>query len=165
EVLDPEQNNAFRDHYLDVPFDLSRVMFVATANVLDTIPEPLRDRMEIIDLPGYIDEDKLQIAKRYLVPKQVAENGLVHAADITLNDAALLDMIRGYTHEAGVQKLEQLVAQVARKRARQLADGATGRLLVTPSVVSGMLGPVKYRIESPVLQRPKRAGLAVARRG
>src|SRR5258706_10940095 len=89
EVLHPEQNNAFRDHYLDVPFDLSRVMFVATANVLDTIPAPLRDRMEIIDLPGYIDEDKLQIAQRYLVPKQVDENGLVLGADIEFTDEAL----------------------------------------------------------------------------
>jgi len=162
EVLDPEQNNAFRDHYLDVPFDLSRVMFVATANVLDTIPEPLRDRMEIIDLPGYVDEDKLQIAKRYLVPKQVTENGLVLDADICFTDEALLEIISGHTHEAGVRKLEQLIASLSRKRARQLADGATGRLIVNKGVVGGLLGPVKFRVESQVHERTKRPGVGVA---
>jgi ATP-dependent Lon protease len=162
EVLDPEQNGAFRDHYLDAPFDLSRVMFVATANVLDTIPEPLRDRMELIDLPGYIDEDKLQIAKRYLVPKQVEDNGLVLGADIELTDDALIEVIRGYTHEAGVRKLEQLIASLARKRARQLAEGSTGKLIVNRAIVAGMLGPAKYRIESQVHERVKRPGVAVA---
>ncbi len=162
EVLDPEQNSAFRDHYLDVPFDLSRVMFVATANVLDTIPEPLRDRMEIIDLPGYIDEDKLQIAKRYLVPKQVSDNGLVLGADVEFTDEAVMAMIRGYTHEAGVRKLEQLIASVARKRARQLAEGSTGKLIINRGVVGGMLGAAKYRVESQVHERTKRPGVAVA---
>ena len=162
EVLDPEQNGAFRDHYLDVPFDLSRVMFIATANVLDTIPEPLRDRMELIDLPGYLDEDKLQIAKRYLVPKQVADNGLVHGADIEFIDDALFEIIHGYTHEAGVRKLEQLIASVSRKRARQLAEGATGKLVVNRGVVTGMLGTAKFRIESQVHERTKRAGVAIA---
>ena len=162
EVLDPEQNNAFRDHYLDVPFDLSRVMFVATANVLDTIPEPLRDRMELIDLPGYVDEDKLEIAKRYLVPKQIDDNGLVVGMDLEFTDEALLDMIGGYTHEAGVRKLEQLIASLARKRARQLAEGATGKLIVNRGVVAGMLGPVKYRIESQIQERTSRPGVAVA---
>jgi ATP-dependent Lon protease len=162
EVLDPEQNYAFRDHYLDVPFDLSRVMFVATANVLDTIPEPLRDRMEIIDLPGYIDEDKLEIAKRYLVAKQAEDNGLVPYVDIAYTDDALLDIIRGYTHEAGVRKLEQLIASVSRKRARQLAEGAGGMLLVNRAVVAGLLGPMKFRVESQVHERTKRPGVAVA---
>jgi ATP-dependent Lon protease len=162
EVLDPEQNNAFRDHYLDVPFDLSKVMFIATANILDTVPEPLRDRMELIDLPGYVDEDKLQIAKRYLVPKQVDDNGLVPGADITFTDDALLDVIRGYTHEAGVRKLEQLIASLARKRARQLAEGATGRLTINRGVVSAMLGQPKFRVESQVHERTKRPGVAVA---
>jgi ATP-dependent Lon protease len=162
EVLDPEQNNAFRDHYLDVPFDLSRVMFVATANILDTIPEPLRDRMELIDLPGYIDEDKLQIAKRYLVPKQVEDNGLVHGADIAFTDDALFEIIRGYTHEAGVRKLEQLIASVSRKRARQLAEGAAGKLVVNRGVVTGMLGSAKYRVESQLHERTKRPGVAIA---
>jgi len=162
EVLDPEQNSAFRDHYLDVPFDLSRVMFVATANVLDTIPEPLRDRMEIIDLPGYIDEDKLEIAKRYLVPKQVEDNGLTLGTDIDFLDDALLEVIRGYTHEAGVRKLEQLIASVSRKRARQVAEGASGKLVVSRAVVAGLLGPAKYRIESQVHERTKRPGVAIA---
>jgi ATP-dependent Lon protease len=162
EVLDPEQNGAFRDHYLDVPFDLSRVMFVATANVLDTIPEPLRDRMELIDLPGYIDEDKLQIAKRYLVPKQVDDNGLVLGADLEFTDEALTEVIRAYTHEAGVRKLEQLIASLSRKRARQLAEGSTGKLIINRSIVAGMLGPAKYRIESQVHERVKRPGVAVA---
>jgi len=162
EVLDPEQNTAFRDHYLDVPFDLSRVMFVATANVLDTIPEPLRDRMEIIDLPGYLDEDKLQIALRYLVPKQVPENGLVLGADISFTDDGLLEVIHGYTHEAGVRKLEQLVASVCRKRARQLAGDPSPTLVVTPPVVHDLLGPPKFRIESQVEERTRRPGVAVA---
>jgi ATP-dependent Lon protease len=162
EVLDPEQNTAFRDHYLDVPFDLSRVMFVATANILDPIPEPLRDRMEILDLAGYIDEDKLQIAQRYLVPKQVGENGLVLGADITFGDDALLDVIRGYTHEAGVRKLEQLIASLCRKRARQIADGNTGRLAVNRGIVATFLGPAKFRVESQVQERTRRPGVAVA---
>jgi len=162
EVLDPEQNTAFRDHYLDVPFDLSRVMFVATANILDTIPEPLRDRMEIIDLPGYLDEDKLQIALRYLVPKQLTENGLVRDVDITFTDEALLEVIHGYTHEAGVRKLEQLIASLCRKRARQIADGTPGPLVVTRGIVHGFLGPAKFRIESQVEERTKRPGVAVA---
>jgi ATP-dependent Lon protease len=162
EVLDPEQNNAFRDHYLDVPFDLSKVMFIATANVIDTIPEPLRDRMEIIELPGYVDEDKVQIAKRYLVPKQVEENGLVLDDDLAFTDDALLEMVHGYTHEAGVRKLEQLIANIARKRARQLAEGSVGRLLVNRGVVGGFLGPAKFRIEAQVEERTRRAGVAVA---
>jgi ATP-dependent Lon protease len=162
EVLDPEQNTAFRDHYLDVPFDLSRVMFIATANVLDTIPEPLRDRMEIIDLPGYLDEDKLQIALRYLVPKQVSENGLVHHADIDFTDDGLREVIHGYTHEAGVRNLEQKIASLCRKRARQMADGASPPLTVTRDTVHALLGPPKFRIESQVAERTRRPGVAVA---
>jgi ATP-dependent Lon protease len=165
EVLDPEQNNAFRDHYLDVPFDLSRVMFVATANVLDTIPPPLRDRMEVIELPGYIDEDKLQIAQRYLVPKQVTENGLVLGADITFADAAIFDLVRGYTHEAGVRRLEQLIASLCRKRARQLGEDAPatrGVLNVGRAVVSGLLGPPLFRTESQLAERTLHPGVAVA---
>jgi ATP-dependent Lon protease len=162
EVLDPEQNGAFRDHYLDVPFDLSRVMFVATANVLDTIPEALRDRMEVIELPGYIDEDKLQIAQRYLVPKQIADNGLVDHVDLSFTDDAILDLVHGYTHEAGVRKLEQLIASLCRKRARQLAGGDEGQLVVTRAVVSGMLGPPKFRTESQLAERTRRPGVATA---
>jgi ATP-dependent Lon protease len=162
EVLDPEQNNAFRDHYLDVPFDLSRVMFVATANVLDTIPDALRDRMEVIELPGYIDEEKLQIAQRYLIPKQIELNGLSAGTDIGFLDAAVLEIIRGYTHEAGVRKLEQLIASLCRKRARQLAEGATGTLVVGPGTVPDMLGPAHYRIESQLAERTERPGVATA---
>jgi ATP-dependent Lon protease len=161
EVLDPEQNSAFRDHYLDVPFDLSHVMFIATANVLDTVPEALRDRLEVIELPGYIDEDKLQIAQRYLIPKQIEQSGL-EPADLTFLDAAVLEMIRGYTHEAGVRKLEQLIASVCRKRARQLAEGASGALVINHSVVSSLLGPAHYRIESQLAERTARPGVATA---
>jgi ATP-dependent Lon protease len=162
EVLDPEQNSAFRDHYLDVPFDLSRVMFIATANVLDTVPDALRDRMEVIDLPGYIDEDKLEIAQRYLVPKQVEQNGLVLGTDIAFNDPAIAALVRGYTHEAGVRKLEQLIASVCRKRARQIGEHPGGTLLVTPGIVSGLLGPPKYRVESQLAERTARPGVAIA---
>ncbi|NVB83813.1 MAG: endopeptidase La, partial [Kofleriaceae bacterium] len=162
EVLDPEQNNAFRDHYLDLPFDLSRVMFIATANVLDTIPEPLRDRMEVIELAGYIEEDKIEIAKRYLVPKQVRENGLVLDADITFCDEALQELAHGHTHEAGVRRLEQVIASITRKRARQLAEGASGRLVVDRRAVSELLGPAKYRIESQVEERTQMPGVGVA---
>lgn len=162
EVLDPEQNGAFRDHYLDVPFDLSKVMFVATANVIDTIPEPLRDRMEIIEVPGYVDEDKVQIAKRYLVPKQIEENGLELDVDIEFTEDALMEVVHGYTHEAGVRKLEQLIASIARKRARQLAEGATGKLIVNRGVVAGFLGPAKVRVETQVEERTRRPGVSVA---
>ncbi|MGE5186483.1 MAG: endopeptidase La [Acidobacteriota bacterium] len=162
EVLDPEQNNAFRDHYLDVPFDLSKVMFIATANVLDTIPDPLRDRLEVIELPGYIDEDKLVIARRYLVPKQVEQNGLVLAADIQFTEPAIMSLIRGYTHEAGVRKLEQLIASLCRKRARQLGEHATGTLTVNPTMVAGLLGPPTFHTQSQLAERTARAGVAIA---
>jgi ATP-dependent Lon protease len=162
EVLDPEQNSAFRDHYLDVPFDLSRVMFIATANVLDTVPDALRDRMEVIDLPGYIDEDKLQIAQRYLVPKQIEQNGLVLGTDIAFTDPAIASLVRGYTHEAGVRKLEQLIASICRKRARQIGEHPGGTLLVSPGIVSGLLGPPKYRVESQLAERTARPGVAIA---
>ena len=121
EVLDPEQNNSFRDHYLDVAFDLSKVMFIATANVLDTIPAPLRDRMEIIDLSGYTDADKLNIAKRYLVPKQIAANGLKDH-DVPYTDEALSALIQHYTREAGVRNLEREIGSVGRKLATRVAE-------------------------------------------
>ncbi len=122
EVLDPEQNDSFRDHYLDVAFDLSKVMFIATANVLDTIPGPLRDRMEIIDLSGYTDADKLNIARRYLVPKQVKANGL-DGQPVEYTDDALTALIQNYTREAGVRNLEREIGSVARKLATRLAEG------------------------------------------
>jgi ATP-dependent Lon protease len=162
EVLDPEQNSTFRDHYLDVPFDLSRVMFVATANVLDTIPEPLRDRMEIIQLPGYIDEDKVQIAQRYLVPKQVREAGLELERDIQFTDDAISDLVRGYTHEAGLRNLEQQIAAVCRKRARQIGEGANGTFVVDRPAVASLLGPAKFRTISQLSERVARPGVAVA---
>jgi ATP-dependent Lon protease len=120
EVLDPEQNKDFRDHYLDVPFDLSRVMFIATANLLDTIPPPLRDRMEILHLSGYTEEEKLHIARRYLVPKQEKANGLT-SADLQWTDDAIRTIIRDYTREAGVRNLERQIAAVTRRIARDVA--------------------------------------------
>src|SRR3954466_1219224 len=126
EVLDPEQNNSFADHYLDVPFDLSKVLFIATANQLDPIPGPLRDRMEIIELSGYTEEEKLQIAKRYLVPRQIERNGLT-PGKIEFVDAALESLIRGYTREAGVRNLERQIGSVCRKVAREYAEGTRKR--------------------------------------
>jgi MoxR-like ATPase len=127
EVLDPEQNATFRDHYLDVPFDLSNVMFITTANELDRVPGPLRDRMEIITLAGYTEDEKLQIARRYLVPRQVERNGLKKSW-ITISDAALRAIISGYTREAGVRGLEREIGTLCRKVARQVAEGDGGRV-------------------------------------
>ena len=124
EVLDPEQNDSFTDHYLDVPFDLSRVMFIATANILDPVPSALRDRMEVISLPGYSEEEKLQIAFRYLITKQVEENGLA-GREFTIDEAALKRLIRDYTREAGVRGLERHIASLCRKVAKQIAEGGS----------------------------------------
>ena len=122
EVLDPEQNHAFRDHYLDLPFDLSDVMFVTTANTIDTIPGPLRDRMEVIHLAGYTEEEKLQIGRRYLVPRQIERNGL-SASRIAFSDPALRVIISDYTREAGVRQLEREIGTICRKIARQSGRG------------------------------------------
>jgi ATP-dependent Lon protease len=158
EVLDPSQNFDFRDHYLDVPFDLSRVLFVATANVLDTIPGPLRDRLEIIDIPGYTDEDKRQIARRYLVPRQLKENGLT-ADQLRITDAALLRVIREYTREAGVRNLEREIGTIARKLARRVAMNAdNGPTVVTPRQVPDLLGPP--RLIQEVAEREDEVGVA-----
>src|SRR6058998_962543 len=140
EVLDPEQNHSFRDHYLDVPFDLSNVMFVTTGNTLDTIPGPLLDRMEIIQLAGYTEEEKLQIAKRYLVPRQIERNGLKKSW-ITIGDKALRRIIAEYTREAGVRQLEREIGAVCRKVARQVAEhGRNGKVSVNEDKVRELLG-------------------------
>ena len=123
EVLDPEQNSTFRDHYLDVPFDLSKVIFIATANWMDPIPEPLRDRMEIIELPGYTEEEKIHIAKRFLIPRQTTEHGLKLGDQIEFSDEALREIIHSYTREAGVRNLEREIANLIRKQARRIAEG------------------------------------------
>ncbi|HXM94053.1 MAG TPA: endopeptidase La [Candidatus Dormibacteraeota bacterium] len=161
EVLDPEQNSAFRDHYLDVPFDLSKVLFIATANWMDPIPEPLRDRMEIIELPGYTGEEKLHIAHRYLIPKQAAEHGLKVGEQLEFSDDALREIIHSFTREAGVRNLEREIATVTRKQARRIAEGKTEKMIVTPDIVREYLGVPKFRTEKEVEERVKRPGVAV----
>jgi ATP-dependent Lon protease len=151
EVLDPEQNNAFSDHYLNVPFDLSKVMFITTANQMDTIPSALRDRMEVIDIPGYTEKEKLEIAKRYLIPKQLSENGLT-GARLAMTDRALEKMINEYTREAGLRNLEREIAMVARKVARKVAEGDRKKVTVTPKNLHDFLGPVKYLPDSQMEQ-------------
>jgi ATP-dependent Lon protease len=146
EVLDPEQNDTFRDHYLDVPFDLSKVMFITTANLLDTVPAPLRDRMEIIHLSGYTDEEKLQIATRYLVPRQLRANAIPDLP-VEWDDAALLSVIQGYTRESGVRNLEREIGSVARKLATQQAAGDELPERVTPDVVREYLGRPRFFYE------------------
>jgi ATP-dependent Lon protease len=146
EVLDPAQNSDFRDHYLDVSFDLSSVLFIATANVLDTIPPALRDRLEVMDLPGYTEEDKLQIARRYLVPRQLAENGL-DANRVSISQTALRRIIREYTREAGVRNLEREIANVARKAARAIVMGESPTVAVSARRVAELLGPPRFQQE------------------
>src|SRR5438105_1306988 len=147
EVLDPEQNGSFRDHYLDVPFDLSRVLFVTTANVLDTVPAPLRDRMEVIPLAGYTEEEKVAIAQKHLVPKQAREHGLDDEQDITFAPEALRLLVRGYTREAGVRNLEREIASVSRKVARRRAERHTEPVQVTPDLVTSFLGVPRFELE------------------
>src|SRR5207302_305810 len=130
EALDPEQNSTFRDNYLDVPFDLSKVLFITTANILDPVPEPLRDRMEIIDLQGYTEDEKVHIAFRYLFPRQITENG-VTAEQIEIPEESVRFVIRHYTHEAGVRNLERNIGTIARKQARRIAEGKTQQLIIT----------------------------------
>jgi len=157
EVLDPEQNNTFSDHYLDIPFDLSRVMFITTANVTDPIPSALKDRMEILELPGYIEEEKLQIARNYLWPKQVAENGLT-PEQIEISDAAVRKVIAEYTREAGVRNLERELAAVCRKVAKEVASGRQEKTVVDESNLHEFLGPQKVFPE--VAERAGEPGLA-----
>jgi ATP-dependent Lon protease len=143
EVLDPEQNFSFRDNYLDLAFDLSRVMFIATANSLDPIPAPLRDRMEILELSGYTEEEKLHIARRYLLPKQITANGLT-ADEVTVPDETVSAIIRGYTREAGVRNLERELGSVCRKVARQVAEGQSGPITVAPDGLRELLGRPRF---------------------
>ena len=143
EVLDPRQNHAFVDRYLDVPFDLSQVIFIGTANYIEGIPEPLRDRIEVISIPGYTEREKLEIAKRYLVPRQLEENGL-KPEQCVWEDDALRRVINDYTHEAGVRELERQIGAICRGIASQVARGKTEHVTVTPDVVREMLGPAKY---------------------
>ncbi len=143
EALDPEQNNSFSDHYLEVPFDLSDVMFITTANLLDTVPPALRDRMEVIEFPGYTEEEKLNIAKRHLIPKQLKDNGLEKAAP-KLSDEAIRKLIRSYTSEAGVRGLERSIASIFRKLARRLAEGGKAGADIGEAEVAEFLGPEKF---------------------
>src|SRR5215468_1141850 len=161
EVLDPEQNATFRDHYLDVPFDLSKVIFIATANWMDPIPEPLRDRMEIIELPGYTGEEKIHIAYKYLIPKQATEHGIKEGEQLEFTDAGLNEIIHSYTREAGVRNLEREIATIVRKQARRMAEGNTEKMLVTPEIVREFLGVPKFRTEKEVEERVKKPGVAV----
>jgi len=159
EVLDPEQNNTFRDHYLDVPFDLSEVLFLTTANVLDPVAPALRDRMEVLELPGYTEEEKLTIAQEHLVDKQVLNHGLT-SEKITFEEAALRAVIRGYTREAGVRNLEREIGALCRKVARRWAEGNEMPVSITPKVVVEMLGAPRFHDEE-VSNRTKDPGVAV----
>jgi ATP-dependent Lon protease len=162
EALDPEQNFSFRDNYLDVPFDLSKVLFITTANMLDPIAEPLRDRMEIIELQGYTEEEKVHIAFQYLIPRQIEENGIT-GDQIEFPEETIGFLIRHYTREAGVRNLERTIGTICRKQARRIAEGKTDKLRVTPELVQqhDMLGGMKIRTEGEIAERTKRAGVAV----
>jgi len=141
EVLDPEQNFAFSDHYLEVPFDLSKVMFITTANILDPVPPALRDRMEVIEFPGYMEEEKRQIARHFLIPHQIEQNGL---RSLIFSDSALRSLIREYTHEAGVRNLDREIANICRKVARRVAEGKSAPRQVVKQSLIRYLGPPRY---------------------
>ena len=162
EALDPEQNFSFRDNYLDVPFDLSKVLFITTANQLDPVAEPLRDRMEIIELQGYTEEEKVHIAFQYLIPRQIEENGITRE-QIDFPEETVRFLIRHYTREAGVRSLERTIGTICRKQARRIAEGKTDKLLVTTELVqrTDMLGGIKIRTEGEIAERTKRTGVAV----
>ncbi len=160
EVLDPEQNSTFRDNYLDVPFDLSKVLFITTANMLDTVPEALRDRMEIIELQGYTEQEKVVIAFRYLIPRQITENGLEEAS-IRFTDEAVRHLVRRYTREAGVRSLEREIGTICRKRARRIAEGKKDDGVITQERVEEFLGAPRYRPDVEVAERTRRPGVAV----
>jgi len=157
EVLDPEQNFSFSDHYLEVPFDLSKVMFIATANMLDPIPPALKDRMEVLELPGYTEEEKLMIAKQFLIPKERNEHGLTEDL-IEFQDDALKVVIKSYTKESGVRNLEREIATICRAVARDVAEGTTEKKIITADSIHGYLGPIKFFSE--VAERVKYSGVA-----
>ncbi|MFQ5352902.1 MAG: endopeptidase La, partial [Candidatus Binatia bacterium] len=158
EVLDPEQNNSFRDHYLDVPLDLSKVLFLTTANYLDPIPPALRDRMEVLELSGYCEEEKLEIARRHLVPKQIEENGL-NPKMLGFSDEAILAIVRDYTREAGLRNLERELGAVCRKVARAVTEGRKEPVSVTDETLSGYLGAARFTAE--IADGQQRPGVAV----
>ncbi len=157
EVLDPEQNHSFVDHYLDVPFDLSQVLFICTANITDTIPPALLDRMEVIRLPGYSHEEKLQIAKRYLIPRNLKEHGLSEE-HVEITDEGLSLIVKQYTREAGVRNLSREIANICRKVARQVAEGKSEKVVVTPDNLPEFLGPPKFLEE--IAERQPQVGVA-----
>ena len=159
EVLDPEQNSTFRDHYLDVPFDLSEVLFITTANVLDLVPPVLRDRMEVLEIPGYTEEEKLAIAREHLVQKQVRNHGLT-AEQVTMTDAAIGVVVRGYTREAGVRNLEREIAALCRKAARRRAEDDLAPLAITPDMVVELLGAPSF-LDEEMEERTKDPGIAI----
>ena len=159
EVLDPEQNVSFRDHYLDVPFDLSEVLFITTANVLDPVPPALRDRMEVLEIPGYTEEEKLAIARDHLVQKQIENNGLT-PEQFTVSDEAIRLVIRGYTREAGVRNLEREIGALCRKAARRRAEGDETPLHITPDVVVELLGAPRF-LDEEMEERTKEPGVAI----
>ena len=157
EVLDPAQNHSFVDHYLDVPYDLSRVLFICTANFLDTIPAPLLDRMEVIELPGYTDQEKVAIARRHLLPRQLSEHGIPEDG-LALDDGTLLRLIRGWTREAGVRQLERELAAICRKVARRRVSGETDAVVVTEPILEDWLGPRRY--EDALIEEEQSVGAA-----
>jgi ATP-dependent Lon protease len=159
EVLDPEQNNTFRDHYLDVPFDLSEVLFITTANVLHPIPPALRDRMEVLEIPGYTEEEKLAIARDHLAQKQITNHGLT-PEQLIITDDAIRTVIHGYTREAGVRNLERELGALCRKAARRRAEGAEEPLTITPAIVAEMLGAPSFADEE-MEERTKDPGVAI----
>jgi len=160
ETLDPEQNCTFRDNYLDVPFDLSKTLFICTANMLDTVPPPLLDRMELIFLQGYSEDEKMHIASRYLIPRQIKENGIT-SEQIEFPEDAVRYVVRHYTREAGVRKLEQTLGTVCRKQARRVVEGKTEKLVVTRETLKEFLGGIQVRVDTEVAERVKRPGVAV----
>ncbi|HET9179099.1 MAG TPA: endopeptidase La [Terriglobia bacterium] len=161
EVLDPEQNSHFRDNYLDVQFDLSKVLFICTANVLDTIPPPLLDRMEMLELQGYTEEEKIEIAIRHLIPKQAEEHGIKLGEQIEFTREAISAISRHYTREAGVRNLEREIATLCRKQARRIAEGHPEKLIVTPENLADFLGVQKFRMETELIERTRQPGVAV----